>query len=83
MSALSLVAAIVDWGDLGLTVVASAIAGIGITAAFAVAIYGSAQFSEQRRQGDGAAATGAALLAVLGLAGCTAGIVFGLIAMLS
>jgi hypothetical protein len=82
MSALGLSASIVEWGDLGATVAASFIAAVGITAAFAFAILGAAQFSERRRQGDTVAATGAAILAIGGLAVCAAGIVFGLIVML-
>jgi hypothetical protein len=83
MSALTLIGSIVDWEDLGLTVAASAIAGIGITAAFSVAILGGAQFTERRREGHLVAAVGAALVGVLGLAVCAAGIVFGLVVMLS
>jgi hypothetical protein len=82
MSALGLSASIVDWGDLGATVAASFIAAIGITAAFAFAILGAAQFIERRRQGDTVAATGAAAMAICALAICAAGIVFGLIVML-
>lgn len=78
-----LIASIVDWGELGLTVAAAAVAGIGITAAFAFAILGAARFSEHRRQGEAVEAAGAALLAVAGLAICAAGIVFGMIVMLS
>ena len=83
MSALSLIGSVVDWGELGLTVAAATIAAIGITTAFAVAILGAAQFIEQRREGDTFAAAGAALLGFAGLAVCAAGIVFGLIVMLS
>jgi hypothetical protein len=82
MSALVLSGSIVEWGDLGATVAASFIAAVGITAAFAIAILGAAQFSERRRQGDVVAAAGAAVLAAAGLAVCAAGIVFGLIVML-
>ncbi len=83
MSLLTLVGSIVDWDELGKTVVAAFLAGVGITAAFAVAIYGAAQFNERRREGHEVAAAGAAAIAVLGLAVCAAGIVFGLIVMLS
>jgi fatty acid desaturase len=82
MSSLGLSASIVDWGDLGATVVASFLAAVGITAAFAFAILGAAQFIERRRHGDTVAATAAAALAIGGLAVCAAGIVFGLIVML-
>jgi hypothetical protein len=79
----ALLASVVDWGELGSTVAASVIAGLGITAAFAVAILGGAQFMERRRQGETIEAAGAFVLAVAGLAVCAGGIVFGLIVMLS
>jgi len=78
-----LAASIVDWGELGSTVVASVIAALGITAAFSVAIFGGAQFMERRRQGESVEAFAAALLAFAGLAICAAGITFGMIVMLS
>ena len=83
MSLRPLLAQVVDWAELGLTVAASVIAGVGITAAFAVAILGAAQFGERRRQGETIEAAGAALLAIAGFAVCAAGIVFGLVVMLS
>ena len=83
MSGMELVAEIVNWEELGKTVAAAVIAGVGITAAFAVAILGAAQFAERRRQGETVEAAGAAVLAAAGLAVCTAGIVFGMIVMLS
>ena len=83
MSLPALLAEVVDWAELGSTVVASVVAGVGITAAFAVAILGAAQFGERRRQGETVEAAGAALLAIAGLVICTAGIVFGMVVMLS
>jgi hypothetical protein len=83
MNGFGLIGSIVDWGELGSTVAAAFIAGVGITAAFAVAILGGAQFLERRREGELATATGAAILGIAGLAVCAAGIVFGLIVMLS
>lgn len=82
MNGVELIGEVVNWEDLGKTVAAAFIAGVGITTAFAVAILGAAQFTERRRQGEGVAAVGAAALAAVGLAVCTAGIVFGMIAML-
>jgi hypothetical protein len=78
-----LTGSIVEWGELGSTVAAALIAGIGITAAFAFAILGAARFGEHRRQGEIVAAAGAGILAVAGLAVCLAGIGFGLVVMLS
>jgi len=79
----ALVATIVEWSELGKTVAASFLAGVGVTAAFAIAIFGAAQFSERRRSDEAVAAFGAALIAALGLAVCAGAIVFGLIVMLS
>ena len=59
--------------ELGKTVAASFLAGVGVTAAFAVAIYGAAQFNERRRSGETVAAAGAGVIAGLGLAVCAAG----------
>jgi hypothetical protein len=78
-----LIASIVDWGELGSTVVASVIAALGVTAAFSVSIFGAAQFQERRRQGESIEAFGAAALSVAGLLFCAAAITFGLIVMLS
>ena len=82
MSGLELIAEIVNWEELGKTVAAAFIAGVGLTAAFAVAILGAAQFTERRRQGEAIAAAGAAVLAASGLAVCAAGIAFGMFVML-
>ncbi|MGI8460314.1 MAG: hypothetical protein ACR2OC_01575 [Solirubrobacterales bacterium] len=78
----TLLATIVDWAELGKTVAASIIAGIGVTTAFAFAILGGAQFSERRRNGDSAAAVGAGVLGVTSLTVCIAAIIFGLVVML-
>jgi nitrogen fixation/metabolism regulation signal transduction histidine kinase len=80
---MSVVATIVETKDLIETVVYATVAGIGVTAIFSVAIWGVARFAdlsqEERRleAGFAAAATGIALLAVLGA------IVFGVIVMTS
>jgi fatty acid desaturase len=79
---MDLVAEVVNWGELGKTVAAAFIAGVGISSAFALGILGVAQFAERRRQGEAAAAAAAAILAAAGLAICAAGIVFGMIVML-
>lgn len=83
MSALVLIGEVVNWDELGKTVAASLVAGVGISVAFAFAILGGAQFVERRRRDETLAAAGAAVMAVAGLTICTAGIVFGLIVMLS
>jgi hypothetical protein len=79
----SAVATIVQTKDLIETVVYATVAGIGVTAIFAVAIWGVARFTdlsqEERRPAAAAAAgvAGVALLAVL------ATIVFGVVVMTS
>jgi hypothetical protein len=69
----------IEWESLGETAVASLIAGVGITLAFSLAVFGSARYSEARREGDGAVATAAAALSLAGLLVAGAGIVAGLL----
>jgi hypothetical protein len=65
--------------DLLLEVVwVSLVAGIGVTAVFSLVIFGSAQSGEARREGQGAAATLYAVLAVVALALVGAGVVFAI-----
>jgi hypothetical protein len=69
----------VDWDALLTAVWASLVAGVGVSAAFGVAILGGARAVELRRDGY---AGGAVLFAVVGLLGAlvvVAAIVFGLI----
>jgi hypothetical protein len=76
-------ATIVDWQALGLTVVASLIAGVGIIVAFSVAIYGGARFADLQRSGRTIASLGAGALMIVGLATSIGGCVVGLIVVIS
>lgn len=70
-----MIATIVAWEDLWLTVVASVGAGVGITFAFSVGIWGSGQFielSRKERPAPAAIAGGVAILAFLCVAAAVA-----------
>ena len=68
----TLAASVVDWAALGKVVVASLIAGVGVTLCFSLAVAGATRFAEMRRDSRAVEAT---LYAVLGLAGLAATIV--------
>ena len=65
------------------TVIASVIAGVGVTVVFSFAILGAAIFGDARREGRGAAAVGGATLMVLGLGGTLASIALAIVVMTS
>ncbi len=72
---------VVDWATLGKVIAAALIAGIGVTAAFSVAVLGATRSVEMRRNARGLEASAFAVLAVLGAALCVAAIVFGIVVM--
>jgi len=74
-------ATIVQTDDLLRTVVASLIAGVGVTFIFAVVIWGVARFADLSRSERPLAAGAAAALAALAFAATTAGVVIGIIVM--
>jgi hypothetical protein len=74
-------AAIVDTTALWKTVVASLIAGVGVTLIFSVAILGIARFVDLNRDGRAVAATAFGTLAILALVACVGGIVLGVVVM--
>jgi predicted RND superfamily exporter protein len=74
-------ATIVDWSDLLQTIGASIVAGIGITVAFSVVIWGTARFAELRREGRHAEAGLPLTVSGLALAVVAAGVVFGIVVM--
>jgi hypothetical protein len=74
-------ASAVDWGALGEVVVASLVAGIGITFCFSLAIVGATRFSELRRDGRGGSALFYAALGLAGLAATVAAVVIGIVVM--
>jgi hypothetical protein len=76
-------ATIVQTGDLVKTVVASLVAGVGVTAIFSVAIWGGARFADLSRAGRPAAAAAAAALGALALASTMAAVTIGIVVMTS
>ncbi len=83
MSAGSLAATLVDTTALWETVVASLVAGVGVTLVFSIALLGAARFAEHNREGRIGAAVAFGALALLGAAAFLAVIVFGIIVMTS
>jgi hypothetical protein len=76
-----MLATIVDTQALLQTVVASAIAGVGVTLIFSLAILGASRFAESSRDGRPVAAVAFGALAVLALAAAAAAVTVGLIVM--
>jgi hypothetical protein len=74
-------ATIVQGKDLIETVIASLIAGVGITTIFSLAIWGGARFADLSRDGRRLAAGAAAVLSALALATTLAAVVFGIVVM--
>ena len=77
----ALASTIVDWAALGKVVVASLLAGVGITICFSLAVAGATRFAEMRRDNRNG---GAAFYAVIGLAGLAvtaAAVVIGIFVM--
>lgn len=73
--------AVIDWDALLTVVWASLLAGIGVTAAYGLAILGATRAVEMGRAGRVAEATIYALLGVVGLATVLAAIVFGIVVL--
>jgi hypothetical protein len=78
---MGLTATVVEWAELGKTVAAAAVAGVGVTLVFSLAVLGAARWLEQRRESRGVAALGAASLTILALTAFAAAIVLGLVVM--
>lgn len=76
-------ATIVETKELIETVIASLIAGVGVTAVFSVAIWGGARFADLSRDGRPLAAGAAAALGALALATTIATVVVGILVMTS
>jgi hypothetical protein len=77
------VAAIVDTEALLSVVVASLVAGIGLTSLFSIVIFTATRSAELRRAGNWVAATVLTALAGIGLLGCAALVGFGIQIMAS
>jgi hypothetical protein len=76
-------ATLVETKELAETVIASVIAGVGITTIFSVAIWGGARFADLNRGGRTLAAGAAAVLGGLALLATLAGVVVGILVMTS
>ena len=72
---------VVDWGELLNVVWTSLLGGIGVTAVFAVALYGAVRATDARRNGTIALAAGYWVLMALAIAVVLASIVFGVTVM--
>jgi hypothetical protein len=76
-------ATIVETKDLLETVVASVVAGVGVTTVFSLAIWGGARFADLSREGRSLAAGAAAALSGLALLATLAAVVVGIVVMTS
>jgi hypothetical protein len=74
-------ATLVEWQELLETVVASVLAGVGVTAIFAIGIWGVGRFADLTRDEKTLAASAAAAVAAAALACVAAALVFGIIVM--
>lgn len=74
-------AVIVQTKELLQTIVASLVAGVGITVVFSVAIWGTARFADLSRNERPLAAGAAAALAGLAALATLAGVAFGIVVM--
>jgi hypothetical protein len=78
-----MIATIVESKEMLETIVASLLAGVGVTFAFSVAIWGVGRFADLSRGERPAAAAVAATVTALALVVVGAAVVFGIVAMTS
>jgi hypothetical protein len=78
-----MIATLVHTDELLQTVLASVVAGIGVTFLFSLGIWGAGQFAELNRGGRPVAATAALVVGGVALACVGAAIVIGIIVMTS
>jgi len=78
-----MMATIVETKELIETVIASLVAGVGVTAVFSVAIWGGARFVDFSRDGRPVAAAAAVAVSVFALGATLAAVVFGIVVMTS
>jgi hypothetical protein len=76
-----MIATIVEGKDLWQTVVASVVAGLGVTFLFSLGIWGTSQFVELSRGDRQGAATAAGLVALLAFAAVAAAVIIGIVVM--
>lgn len=78
-----MMAVIVETSDLVQTVIASVVAGVGITVVFSVAIWGTARFADLSRNERPLAAGAAGVLALLAGTATLAAVAYGIAVMAS
>lgn len=78
-----MIAVVVETRELLETVVASTVAGVGVTLVFSVAIWGFARFADLSRSERPLAAGAAAALAAVALATTLASVALGIVIMMS
>jgi hypothetical protein len=78
-----MLATVVDTTALLKTVAASFAAGLGVTIAFSLTVYGVTRFADLRRDERPAAALAAGALAALTFLACAAAVVLGIVVMTS
>jgi hypothetical protein len=76
-------ATVVDTAELGKTVLASLVAGVGITASFSLMIFGVSRFADMRRDERPVSAGFFAAVSVVGFLVTVGGITAGMIVMLT
>ena len=76
-----MIATIVEWEAVLDTVLASVVAGVGVTFVFSLAIWGVARFVDYNRLERPLAAGAAGFVAVLGLLATMAAVAIGIIVM--
>jgi hypothetical protein len=76
-----MLATIVDTEALLKTIVASAIAGVGVTLIFSIAILGASRFADMNRDGRPAAAIAFGLVGLIALLAAGAAVTIGIIVM--
>ena len=80
---MTVLAAVVDWEGILDVVIVSLVAGIGLTAIFAVAILGATRVMDMSRDGRVVEAGAYGVLAVVSFAVVLAAVVFGIVVMTS
>ena len=76
-----MLAIVVQGKELLQTLVASLVAGVGVTFVFSIAIWGVARFADLSRDERPLAASAAAALAALALVATAAAVIVGIVAM--
>jgi len=72
---------VVDWAGVLEVVWSSLLAGVGVTAVFALGILGATRAMDLRRDGHAAAAGAYVALTAVAFAGVAAAVVFGIVVM--